>query len=124
MGLDFSSLMQDRYDPEFVIDLGKESNLENSVSRQVDNYYGYVWNNTLSYLKTFSAVHNLNLMAGFVAEKGKNRDVWGYGKNIPGDSEYLRYLSAATDQFNASGNDRFIKKGVKAIVMTATAKNN
>jgi len=106
LGLDFSSLMQDRYDPEFVIDIGKESNLESSVSRQVDNYYGFVWNNTLSYVKTLSAVHNINLMAGVVAEKGKNRDLWGYGKNIPADSEFLRYLSAATDQFDASGNDR------------------
>ena len=106
VGLNFSSLMQDTYDPEFVIDEGKESNLESSVSREVNNYYGFVWNNTISYLKTFAAVHNLNLMAGIVAEKGKNRDLWGYGKNIPSDNEYMRYLSAATDKFSASGRDR------------------
>jgi TonB-linked SusC/RagA family outer membrane protein len=39
LGLDFSSLLQDRYDPEFSIDPGKESNQINSVSREVDNYY-------------------------------------------------------------------------------------
>lgn len=105
LGLDFSSLMQDGYDPEFVIDLGKESNLVNSVSRQVNNYYSFVWNNTLSYVKTFKDKHNLNLMAGVVAEKGKTKDLWGYKKNIPNDSEFLRYLSAATQEPDASGND-------------------
>jgi len=105
LGLDFSSLMQDRYDPEFVIDLGKESNLVNSVSRQVDNYYSFVWNNTLSYIKTFNDVHNLNIMGGVVAEKGITSYVWGYKKNIPNDAEFLRYLAAATEEPDADGND-------------------
>jgi len=105
LGLDFSSLMQDRYDPEFVIDLGKESNLVNSVSREVDNYYSFVWNNTINYIKTINDAHNINVMAGLVAEKGKTRDVWGYKKGIPNDSEYLRYLAAATLEPDANGND-------------------
>jgi len=105
LGLDFSSLMQDRYDPEFVIDLGKESNLVNSVSRQVDNYYSFVWNNTLSYVKTFNTLHNLNVMIGMASEKGKTSYVWGYKKNIPNDSEFLRYLDAATQEPDATGND-------------------
>jgi len=105
LGLEFSSLMQDRYDPEFIIDLGKESNLVNSVSREVDNYYSYVWNNTLSYVKTINEKHNLNIMAGVVWEKGRNSDVWGYKKNIPNDSEYLRYLNAATQEPDARGVD-------------------
>lgn len=105
LGLNFSSLMQDRYDPEFVIDLGKESNLVNSVSREIDNYYSFVWNNTISYIKSINEVHNINVMAGFVAEKGKTRDLWGYKKQIPNDNEYLRYLDAATIEPDATGND-------------------
>jgi len=105
LGLDFNSLLQDRYDPEFSIDPGKESNQVNSVSREVDNYYYYVWNNTLSYFKTFNSVHNLNVMVGAVAEKGRTRDVWGYKKSIPNDNETLRYLVAAEVEPDASGND-------------------
>jgi len=105
LGLDFSSLMQDRYDPEFVIDVGKESNPVNSVSREVNNYYSFVWNNTINYIKSVKDIHNINVMAGFVAEKGKTRDLWGYKKEIPNDNEYLRYLAAATIEPDATGND-------------------
>jgi len=105
LGLDFSSLMADQYDPEFSIDPGKESNLINSVSREVDNYYGYVWNNTLSYLKTVNGLHNFNLMVGTVAEKGRTHDVWGYKKSIPNDNPSLRYLTAAELEPDSDGND-------------------
>jgi TonB-linked SusC/RagA family outer membrane protein len=105
LGLDFNSLLQDRYNPEFSIDPGKESNQVNSVSREVDNYYYYVWNNTVSYLKTFDDNHHMNLMVGAVAEKGRTRDVWGYKKSIPNDNESLRYLTAAELEPDANGND-------------------
>jgi len=105
LGLNFSSVMMDRYDPEFSIDPGKESNQVNSVSREADNFYGYVWNNTLSYMKTMDGVHNLNLMVGSVAEKGRTRDVWGYKKAIPNDNESLRYLTAAEEEPDSDGND-------------------
>jgi len=105
LGLDFTSLMSDRYDPEFVIDPGKESNPVNSVSRQVDNNYAFVWNNTLSYVKTLGERHNLNLMAGFVTEKGRYRYVWGYKKAIPNDDPSLRYLTAGELEPDSDGND-------------------
>jgi TonB-linked SusC/RagA family outer membrane protein len=105
LGLDFSSVMMDRYNPEFSIDPGKESNQINSVSREVDNFYGYVWNNTLSYMKTLGGLHNINLMVGSVAQKDRTRDVWGYKKAIPNDNPSLRYLTAAEQEPDANGND-------------------
>jgi len=64
-----------------------------------------VSNNTLNYLKTINGVHNLNVLVGFVAEKGQTRDVYGYKKGIPNDNENLRYLAAAENDPEANGND-------------------
>jgi len=104
LGLNFNSVMADRYEPEYFIH-NKESNEENSVSRKVDNFYSFVSNNTLNYLKTINGVHNLNVLVGFVAEKGQTRDVYGYKKGIPNDNENLRYLAAAENDPEANGND-------------------
>jgi TonB-linked SusC/RagA family outer membrane protein len=104
LGLNFSSLMADAYDPEYFIH-NMESNEESSVSRTVDNFYSFVSNNTLNYLKTINGVHNLNVLIGFVAEKGQTRDVYGYKKGIPNDNVNLRYLAAAENDPEANGND-------------------
>ena len=104
LGLNFNSVMADRYNPEFFIHT-RESNEESSVSRSADNFYSFVSNNTLNYLKTFDDVHNLNVLVGFVAEKGLTRDVYGFKKIIPNDSWNLRFLDAAEKDPEASGND-------------------
>jgi len=104
LGLNFNSVMSDWYEPEFFIH-NRESNEENSVSRSVDNFYSFVSNNTLNYLKTFNEVHNLNVLIGFVAEKGLTRDVYGYKKGIPNDNRNLRFLNAAENDPEARGND-------------------
>jgi len=104
LGLNFSSVMADEYNPEYFIHKN-ESNEESSVSREVDNYYSYVSNNTLNYIRTFNNVHNLNVLVGLVAEKGQTRDVYAYKEGIPSDNERLRYLNAAEINPEAGGND-------------------
>ncbi len=104
LGLNASSVMEDTYNPVYFIH-NRESNQESSVSRTVDNFYSYVFNNTLNYLKTFNGEHHLNVLVGFVSEKGQIRDVYGYKKNIPNDNPNLRYLDAAENEPQAFGND-------------------
>lgn len=105
LGLDFNSEMRDEYEPEFYIH-PEESNIENSVSREVQNYYSFISNNTLNYIKSINDVHNLNVLIGLVAEKGLRRNVDAYKKIIPSDNKYLRYLNAAEKDPEALGNDQ------------------
>jgi len=104
LGLNFSSRMDDDYEPEFFLHRN-ESNEVNSVSREVNNYYSFVSNNTLNYIKTFNDVHNLNVLIGIVAEKGQTRDVDAFKRGIPSDNASLRYLNAAEIEPEATGND-------------------
>ena len=105
LGLEFQSNMYDKYNPKYSGENGGDQNQINNVSRETRNYYGFTWNNTLSYIKTVDKVHNFNLMAGFVAQKGKYKQLYGYGEKIPSDDPTLRFIDAATANFSANGVD-------------------
>ncbi|MDE6403048.1 MAG: SusC/RagA family TonB-linked outer membrane protein, partial [Muribaculaceae bacterium] len=91
----------DGYNCKFYID-AKEQNVKDSVYRNYSDGMNWTWNNTLTYMDTFADKHNLTAMVGFTAEK--YHDWWANAsrQDVPGQSELLHEISAATgDQFAA-----------------------
>ena len=95
----------DYYNCAFHID-ALEQNTKNSVGRNVSDAMNWTWNNTLTYMDTFAEKHNLTVMAGFTAERYVDWWLNGSRQDVPGNSNLLHELTAATgDQFaDASKN--------------------
>jgi len=74
----------------------------NSVGRTHNNRTNYTWNNTLTYDKSFGD-HSIKAMAGATFESFEHRTLDASGDEIPSNHPNLRYLSAATDAFYATG---------------------
>lgn len=94
---------RDAFSPFYTIDANERSQV-NTVTRQHDlNIY---WNNTntLTYSKTLGE-HNFTALAAVTLEKFNRRTQNASGQNIPSNDPSLRYLDAATANYNATGNN-------------------
>lgn len=85
----------DGYSPVFSLDALEQSTVS-SVNRRM--YENVDWNstNTINYIHTFAKKHNLNVMAGFTAERFGYWNVEAKREGIPSDEETLREVNAGT----------------------------
>lgn len=91
------------FSPFYTID-ANERNQVNSVTREHNlNIY---WNNTntLTYTKSLGD-HNFTALGAVTLEKFNSRTEAASGQAIPSNDPSLRYLNAATANYNATGND-------------------
>ena len=93
---------RDAFSPFYTID-ANERNQVNSVTRE--HNISVYWNstNTLTYTKTLGD-HNFTALGAVTLEKFNTRTEAGSGQAIPSNAVSLRYLDAATANYNASGN--------------------
>ncbi|WP_321478976.1 TonB-dependent receptor [uncultured Bacteroides sp.] len=96
--------VSDTFDPKFHID-NLEERKQSFVERKMDNWVDWNWTNTLSYLKTFSKKHNVNLMAGYTMEKFSEYWLKGSRENTPSNLDELQYVSAGTLNQKAEGTN-------------------
>jgi TonB-linked SusC/RagA family outer membrane protein len=96
----------DSYSPNFFID-NLEKNDQSDVSRSMNTWVDWDWNNTINWMHTFNKVHNLNVMGGFTMEKFSNYWLSGSRENTPNNSEALRYVSAGTLNQQTSGTNSY-----------------
>ncbi|MBK5721580.1 TonB-dependent receptor [Dysgonomonas sp. Marseille-P4677] len=80
-----------------------QKNPVNQVTRGYRKYNYYVWENTLSYIKTFAEKHNINAVIGYTNEWGRTETLQGVKKNTPNDTYELQYLDAAQTGDAATG---------------------
>ncbi|HEY4327962.1 MAG TPA: TonB-dependent receptor [Mucilaginibacter sp.] len=101
----------------FTVAGGNQRNPDSQLFQQQDNSYHFTWDNTVTYDKTFSGNH-LNVLAGFVVEKGRSSFINGSRIDVPPDPD-LRYLSLGDPTLNAkstSGGDLFTRESFVARV--------
>ena len=97
--------MSDSFTPNFYID-NLEQASRNQASRTFANNVDWNWTNTLTYLKSFNK-HNLNLMAGYTMERFQYYNLYGTSYDIPSNVSTMRYVSAGTDDDDASGYNSY-----------------
>ncbi|MFC6859921.1 SusC/RagA family TonB-linked outer membrane protein [Zunongwangia atlantica] len=103
-GFNFDSSRRDDFNPEFFIH-PNEQNLINNVSRRINNNRDWVWNNTATYKNKFGE-HDITFTAGLIIDEQRFNYVSAYREDVPGQSEELRYIDAATgENMSVGGNE-------------------
>ena len=101
----------------FTVAGGNQRNPDSQLFQQQDNSYHFDWDNTITFDKTFGANH-LNILGGFVDEKGKSSFINGSRIDVPSNPDE-RFLNLGNPTLNAqsnSGGDLFTRQSLVARV--------
>lgn len=95
-GIDLSYVLFDSYRPLYYLN-GAQLNVgKTSVSKNIDRFYKWQWDNTLSYERQIGD-HNFSILAGTAAEKFNFENLFGYNTDVPVNDPDNVYLNLATD---------------------------
>ncbi len=101
-GINARFRLSDSFTPKFSLDT-KEQATVSTASRTMNNWVDWNWTNTITWMKTFNKVHNLNLMGGYTMEKFQNYWLTGSRDNTPTNDPNMQYVSAGTQNYQATG---------------------
>lgn len=101
----------------FTVAGGNQRNPDSQLFQQQDNSYHFAWDNTITFDKTFGA-HHINILGGFVEEKGKSSFINGSRIDVPSnpDERYLNLGNPTLDALSSSGGDLFTRQSLVARV--------
>ena len=102
-GLDVRRTDFDNFMPTYWMDSDSKNDI-NRVEKNSGKNIDWVYENMLTYKNTFNKYHNLVALVGMTAEQGNLDVIEASKRNVPGNEEYLRYLSAATSDANVTGD--------------------
>lgn len=86
----------DSFTPQFYMDALEQSTLSR-VSRQSQEWLDWNWTNTATYMETFAEKHNLNVMAGFTAERFAWYNTKAQRDDVPNNMDQMQEVNAGTD---------------------------
>jgi len=96
LGIDLAYVLNDSYKPLYYLN-GAQLNVEKtSVYKQIDRYYTWQWENTISYTKKIND-HNFSALAGTTASKYNYENLTGFNAKVPLFDPDNVYLNMATD---------------------------
>lgn len=96
----------DSFTPEFYIDALEQSTLSN-VSREMQEWLDWNWTNTATYIDTFADKHNLNVMAGFTAERFAWYQTKASRDDVPNNMDQMQEVNAGTQNQKADGTTSY-----------------
>lgn len=91
----------DHFVPQFYMDALEKQDLSD-ISRQSQEWLDWNWTNTATYIDTFAEKHNLNVMAGFTAERYAWYNVQATRDNVPNNLDQMQEVNAG-DPTTAEG---------------------
>ena len=91
----------DKFVPQFYIDALEQQTLSD-ISRQSQEWLDWNWTNTATYIDTFAEKHNLNVMAGFTAERYAYYNTQATRDNVPNNMDIMQEVNAG-DPLTAEG---------------------
>lgn len=92
IGIDFSYQTHDTYTPIYYLSSIRK-NETSDVSKSINRWYTYNWENTLTYSKTFDKKHDFTALIGTSAVTSKWEDLGGSGSELTIDTPDNAYLS-------------------------------
>ncbi len=105
-GADAHFRRSDGFTPEFYIDALEQSTLSN-VSREMQEWMNWTWTNTATYADTFAGKHNVNLMAGFTADRSAWFNTKASRDDVPNNLDAMREVDAGTLNQKANGGTSY-----------------
>jgi len=101
-GTDIRRSEYNNFNPTYWMDSDSKNDV-NTVSKDLGKNSDWVYENTLTYKGLLGKNHDLTALLGMTVEGGKYEEVLSSKRNVPGNDEYLRYLSSATTDPNVNG---------------------
>lgn len=95
-GIDLAFVMNDSYQPLFYLNGAQLNTEKTTVSKSIDRYYTWQWENTLLYERQVDD-HNFSALVGMTASKFNYEDLFGFNADVPIDNPDHVYLNLATD---------------------------
>ena len=92
----------DTFIPEFSMDPLEQQTLS-EITRRNQEWFDWNWTNTATYMDTFAGKHNLNVMAGFTAERFAWYNTQARRDNVPNNLDQMQEVNAGqqgTDEAN------------------------
>ena len=102
LGMDIRRTDFDNFEPSFWMDSDSKNDV-NKVSKDSGKNLDWVYENMFAYTSTFSKNNKIIALIGMTKEAGKYDQIQTSKRNVPGNDEYLRYISAATTDPNVDG---------------------
>ncbi len=95
-GIDLAYGTGESFQPIYFLN-GAQSTNETRVSKNVDRFFTWLWENTLSYQKSFGN-HNLSVLLGTATQENLFENIGGGKSDLVFNSFDNAYLSAATNE--------------------------
>ncbi len=96
LGTDMAYVLNDSYRPLFYLN-GAQLNVDKtSVSKGIDRYFKWEWENTASYTSSIGN-HNFSVLAGVSSSKNNFENLSGFNADVPIIDPDHVYLNMATD---------------------------
>ena len=92
----------DSFVPKFNMDPLEKQDL-NEITRRNQEWFDWNWTNTATYMDAFAEKHNLNVMAGFTAERFAWYNTQARRDNVPNNLDQMQEVNAGqqgTDEAN------------------------
>lgn len=103
LGIDLAYVNNDSYRPLYYLNGAQNNTEKTSVSKSVDRYFSWQWENVLSYTKKISD-HQLSFLLGTTAHEYQYENLTGFNSKVPTFDPDNVYLNMATDtMWNAGG---------------------
>ncbi|WP_296258325.1 TonB-dependent receptor [uncultured Phocaeicola sp.] len=97
----------DSFTPQFYMDALEQQTLSR-VERDMTEWLDWNWTNTVTYIDTFAEKHNLNVMAGFTAERYAEYTSVARRDDTPSNMDVLQEVHAGTEATAwADGNTQY-----------------
>lgn len=91
----------DKFTPQFYIEAKEQSTLSN-VSREMQEWLDWNWTNTATYADTFAEKHNVNVMAGFTAERFAEYKAKASRDDVPNNMDIMQEVNAGSQNYQKS----------------------
>jgi TonB-dependent starch-binding outer membrane protein SusC len=101
-GMDSRRSDFDNFLPTYWMDSDSKNDV-NKVTKESGKNFDWVFENMMTYKHLFKNSHDLTALLGMTTEAGNYDFVMASKQNVPGNDDYLRYLSAATTDPNVTG---------------------
>jgi TonB-dependent starch-binding outer membrane protein SusC len=106
LGIDLAYVLNDSYRPLFFLN-GAQLNVEKtSVSKNIQRYNTWQWENTLAYARQ-TGDHNFSALVGMTASKMNFEDLSGFNAKVPIIDPNHVYLNMATDTAWTAGGGAY-----------------
>ncbi len=103
LGIDRRLAKSKFFEPAFEVS-ASQRNLNDRLSAEFFTANEWIWEQTLTYDRTWDK-HHVTLLAGFTSEERVFENLSGSRENFPGTAEELLFLSAGNDTTQMNGNN-------------------